>query len=58
MPNPLITAQATPPDHLEMHPLLIERLTSYIEQALTQAPQGSRGQSSCPKALNEKLHVR
>jgi exonuclease VII large subunit len=39
MPNPLITTEATRPDHLEMYPLSIERLTSYIEQALTQAPQ-------------------
>jgi exodeoxyribonuclease VII large subunit len=39
MPNPLITTEATRSDHLEMYPLSIERLTSYIEQALTQAPQ-------------------
>jgi exonuclease VII large subunit len=39
MLNPLITAQTARPDHLEMYPLSIERLTSYIEQALTQAPQ-------------------
>jgi exodeoxyribonuclease VII large subunit len=39
MPNPLITAQTAQPDHLEMYPLSIERLTYYIEQALTQAPQ-------------------
>jgi exodeoxyribonuclease VII large subunit len=39
MPNPLIKVQTAQPDHLEMYPLSIERLTSYIEQALTQAPQ-------------------
>ncbi len=35
MPNPLITAQTARPDHLEMYPLSVERLTHYIEQALT-----------------------
>jgi exodeoxyribonuclease VII large subunit len=39
MPNPLITAHTTRPDYLDIDPLSIERLTSYIEQALTKAPQ-------------------
>jgi exodeoxyribonuclease VII large subunit len=38
MPNNLISTQTTRSDALEMYPLSVERLTSYIEQALTQTP--------------------
>lgn len=31
-------------------PLLVEYLTSYIEQALTKAPRKPRRQSSCPRS--------
>jgi exodeoxyribonuclease VII large subunit len=39
MTNPLVTAQAARTDRLEMYPLSVERLTKYIEQALTKTPQ-------------------
>jgi exonuclease VII small subunit len=39
MPNIIIPAQTARPNPLEMYPLSVERLTSYIEQALTQTPQ-------------------